>query len=139
MNRKIFLLSLITVLSINNAQAAWYSPAVFMGKLARKYVVCTKKDAAFTAVIAAGLGYWTFSKLRDWRIERAKRALINRAKQYVKDLSDCTATITSPENATIWGKPWSMTIEARGRGGQGTLKVINGSVATVQVQAEQSL
>ena len=133
MNRKIFLLSLITLFSINNVQAAWYSPIALMGKLAKKYVVCTKKDLAFTTVIAAGLGYWGFSGLRDWRIARAKRALINRARQYVKDIDDCSATIVSPLNAEIWGKPWSMTIEAKGKNGSGTLKITDGSIRSVQV------
>ncbi len=107
MNKKILFLSLIVLCSLSSAQAVWPNPMALIGQFSQKYAAltakCTKQNMALAAV-CVGLGYWGFTKLRDWRIERAKKALISRAKQNAQQLRT-ERYVVDASTQKIWGKP----------------------------------
>lgn len=130
MDRKIFLLSLISLLSMYSAQAVWPSPTAFIGQFSQKYAAlsakCTKRNMTIAAV-CAGLGYWSFTKLRDWRIERAKKALIGRVKHNAEALN-IDRYVVDASNQGIWGKPLGISrVEITKKESQFNVTVVEGN------------
>jgi len=125
MNRSnIFVVMLCGLLAVGSVHAAWYSPIVRFGQTLKTQIVRHR----FAILATAVLGYFGFDKLRDWKINREKRALVEeqRAAVLTADRPGGYYYGDSAATTSTWGKRWAFSVRGQMRDGHGTLRIIDG-------------
>ena len=145
MNRSNILIGMLCgLLAAGSIQAAWYSPMVrYIVAIKAKVLKHPKIAASFLAV--GVLSYLVFDKIRDHKINKEKRAILEKdiadARQCIGALAYYSNNSSSMPYRKTWCKKWQpWVVHVQSENGQGVIEVKNSDgnvMRTIHVQNDE--